>query len=120
MALRVAHFIQRYTPASVKSDGTRYTWKMDYDPSANSGKGQMTFFIRSNQAKIDESFEGKTFTVNLPDGISGPFHLFVITDADNSVFEYNFEANNAERTANPIQVTLKPSPDLQVTSVAAA
>ena len=59
---------RKFRPTSIKNDGTRYVWKMDYDPDANGGGGVMTFTIRSNREKPDEAFEGKAFTVNLPPG----------------------------------------------------
>ncbi|MBI3880982.1 MAG: hypothetical protein HY301_13100 [Verrucomicrobia bacterium] len=49
------------------NDGTRYTWKLDYDPQANDGKGRVTFTFRSNLAK-PEPFESKTYVLDLPDG----------------------------------------------------
>ena len=58
----------KYQPTSIKNDGTRYTWTLDYDPEAASGHGQMRFVIRSNSAQPDTAFEGKTFTVDLPAG----------------------------------------------------
>lgn len=51
----------------LRIDGTRYTWKLDYDPQANAGKGRITFTIHSNLA-APEPFEQKTYTVDLPDG----------------------------------------------------
>ena len=38
--------IKRPTP--IKHDGTRYRWKLDYDPAANEGKGQVHFTIKSD------------------------------------------------------------------------
>jgi hypothetical protein len=58
---------RKFRPTSIKNDGTRYTWKMEYDPQANDGNGQMQFTIRSNSSQPEE-FEGKTFTVDLPKG----------------------------------------------------
>src|SRR6185369_7857699 len=58
---------EKFRPPSLKNDGTRYTWKLDYDPQANEGLGQMQFTMRSNSDKPQE-FEGKTFTVPLPKG----------------------------------------------------
>jgi hypothetical protein len=58
---------RKFRPTSIKNDGTRYTWKMDYDPSAAGGNGQMQFTIRSDSEKPEE-FEGKLFTVDLPAG----------------------------------------------------
>lgn len=54
-------------PPSLKNDGTRYTFKMDYDPAANDGHGQMQFMMTSN-ADQKEEYEGKTFIVNVPPG----------------------------------------------------
>src|SRR5262249_25406409 len=47
--------------------GTRYSWTLDYDPDARAGKGQFRFTTKSNSTKPEE-FEGKEFTVELPDG----------------------------------------------------
>jgi hypothetical protein len=58
---------RKYRPPSIKNDGTRYTWHMEYDPEANDDNGQMRFTIRSNRDQREE-FEGKTFTVDLPEG----------------------------------------------------
>ncbi len=57
---------RKFRPTSIRNDGTRYTWKMEYDPNANGG-GAMTFTILSNADKHEE-WEGKTFTVPLPKG----------------------------------------------------
>lgn len=58
---------EKFRPPSLKNDGTRYTWKLDYDPQANEGNGQMQFTMRSNSAQPQE-FEGKMFTVPVPKG----------------------------------------------------
>jgi hypothetical protein len=58
---------RKFRPPSIRNDGTRYTWKLDYDPQANDGNGQMQFTIRSNRSQPQE-FEGKTFIVALPQG----------------------------------------------------
>jgi hypothetical protein len=50
------------------SDGTRYTWKLDYDPRANAGSGRVTFTFHSNLAR-PEPFESKTYVLDLPAGI---------------------------------------------------
>ncbi len=57
--------IKRPTP--IKNDGTRYHWKLDYDPAANGGNGQFQFTINSGSGTPQE-FEGKTVTVDLPAG----------------------------------------------------
>jgi hypothetical protein len=58
---------EKIRPPSIANDGTRYTWKLDYDPAANDGQGQMQFTIVSNSQK-PQPFEGKLITVALPKG----------------------------------------------------
>ena len=58
---------EKIRPPSIKNDGTRYTWKLDYDPQAAGGDGEIHFTIRSNSAS-PEPYEGKTFAVPLPKG----------------------------------------------------
>jgi hypothetical protein len=58
---------RKFRPTSIRNDGTRYTWKMEYDPQANDGNGQIKFSIHSNGPELEE-FERKTFTVDLPNG----------------------------------------------------
>src|SRR5205807_716408 len=53
-------------------------------------------------------------TVNLPQGVGGDFHVFVVTDFTGAVFEFSFEDNNTGRTLTPLSVTRKPDPDLVV------
>jgi len=85
--------VERYTPGSIKADGTRYTWKMDYDPQANNGNGQMQFIIRGNSPNPDTAFEGKTFTVNLPAGYK----------QQNTRFD-RFGLANAMKSGNPMTI----------------
>jgi hypothetical protein len=58
---------RKFRPPSIKNDGTRYTWTLDYDPQANDGNGHLRCMVRSNSPQPEE-FEGKTFTVALPEG----------------------------------------------------
>ncbi|MCR4412332.1 MAG: hypothetical protein NUV77_07895 [Thermoguttaceae bacterium] len=58
---------RKYRPPSIKNDGTRYAWTLDYDPLAADGNGQFRCTVRSNSPKPEE-FETKTFTVTLPKG----------------------------------------------------
>lgn len=57
--------------------------------------------------------------VQLPKGLSGDYHLFVHTDADNRLFEYLLENNNVREAPSPISVTLTPYADLRADSVSA-
>jgi hypothetical protein len=58
---------EKIRPPSLKNDGTRYTFRLDYDPAANDGNGEMHFTMTSNSPTKDE-FEGKTFVVKVPAG----------------------------------------------------
>jgi hypothetical protein len=57
----------KFRPTPIKNDGTRYTWTLSYDPEAGDGRGRFQFRITSNSAKPEE-FEGKVFSVDLPEG----------------------------------------------------
>src|SRR5205807_6498004 len=39
---------RKFRPTSIKNDGTRYAWTLNYDPEANEGNGQIQFTIRSS------------------------------------------------------------------------
>lgn len=78
----------KYRPTPIRNDGTRYTWKLDYDPEAASGKGRFTFALQADPAKpeagIDQALANlpeahrrealshfpitTTFSVDLPEG----------------------------------------------------
>ncbi len=48
-------------------DGTRYRWRLDYDPQANAGNGRVTFVFHSSLAE-PEPFEKETYVVEVPAG----------------------------------------------------
>lgn len=60
------HAIMRPTP--IRKDGTRYRWKLDYDPGAGGGNGQFQVTVKSESGTPDPAFEGKIFTADLPAG----------------------------------------------------
>src|SRR5205814_3580706 len=74
-----------FRPTAIRNDGTRYTWKLDYDPQAAGGRGQFTFTLHGDAPPPDEyvkadlpethkeearrRFPAVTkFTVDLPEG----------------------------------------------------
>ena len=59
----------------------------------------------------------ETRTVNLPQGISGTYYLFVETDRNDHVFEFANEGNNLR--SDSIVIFLTPPPDLVVSSLEA-
>jgi hypothetical protein len=54
-------------PTPIRNDGTRYTWKLDYDPDGAGGNGQVRFTIASG-SDTPADFENKLVTFDLPDG----------------------------------------------------
>jgi hypothetical protein len=57
----------KFRPTPIRNDGTRYSWKLTYDPDANSGNGRFEFSITSNADK-HEPFESTNFSVDVPEG----------------------------------------------------
>ncbi|MEO7311494.1 MAG: CARDB domain-containing protein [Chitinophagaceae bacterium] len=53
----------------------------------------------------------------IPNGVSGNYYVFVRTDANFQVFEYDQEGNNLLRTASTFAVQLNPPVDLIVTKI---
>lgn len=60
----------------------------------------------------------QSLSVQLPRGISGPYYIFVLSDARNAVLELS-EDNNYSYASQPVQVDFQPLSDLTVTSVTA-
>ncbi|HEY7331002.1 MAG TPA: hypothetical protein VH592_25420 [Gemmataceae bacterium] len=75
----------KFRPTPIHNDGSRYTWKLDYDPQAAAGRGRFTFTLRSDVHKpgelekpdLPESHRQEarrrfpsttTFSVDLPEG----------------------------------------------------
>jgi parallel beta-helix repeat protein len=56
-----------------------------------------------------------TATFTLPQGISGNYRIFVITDRYNNLIES--DNNNNTAVSSPIAISLTPPPDLQVTNI---
>jgi hypothetical protein len=83
---------RKYRPTSIKNDGTRYHWALDYDPQANEGSGRIQFSIHSDSSET-EDFERKAFTILLPKGYK---------DQD-TTFD-RFGLRNGEKGGNPMTI----------------
>lgn len=44
----------KFRPTPIRNDGTRYRWKLDYDPQAAGGRGRFTFTLHSEAHKPGE------------------------------------------------------------------
>src|SRR5688572_24258687 len=75
----------KFRPTPIRNDGTRYAWKLDYDPQAGDGRGRFTFTLTSDAHKpgelekddLPETHKQEarrrfpsttTFSVDLPEG----------------------------------------------------
>lgn len=75
----------KFRPTPIRNDGTRYRWKLEYDPHAAGGRGQIIFLLQSDAHKpgelerddMPESHRQEsrrrfpsttTFSVDLPEG----------------------------------------------------
>jgi hypothetical protein len=89
------------------------------DDTLDAGDAILGNVARNGALAVNGNYTANA-AVTLPNGISGNFHVFVITDVLNVVFEQAFENNNTGRTGRtftPIAITEKPAPDLLVTVV---
>ena len=59
----------------------------------------------------------QSIDARLPAGISGPYHVLVVSDSNDRIFERNTEDNNVAAAAALLQVNLTPPADLQVTGI---
>ncbi len=86
----------------------------NYHPDSVSLCGSCVFNARA----LDS---GQTFdtlmSITLPNGISGSYYVYVVSDYLNSIQEGTAESNNVYRSALPIPLTLSPWPDLQVAEI---
>ena len=74
---------------------------------------------RNNVLAANASYDAsRTFT--LPPNLQGVYHVIVRTDADDRVVEGTSEGNNTAVALQTVNISLRPAPDLQVTSVDAA
>jgi hypothetical protein len=57
--------------------------------------------------------------IQIPMGYSGTYYVFVVTDSNNKVYEYNGEDNNADYDSTAMTINLPPPADLVVTNITA-
>ncbi len=56
----------KFRPTPIRTDGTRYSWTLSYDPEANGGNGQFQFTIKSHGTKPEE-LDAKNLPANMPE-----------------------------------------------------
>lgn len=100
-------------PAHFRADVIWLSTSAVFNTQSATNVGQVTY----NNPMDPGASVFKQLTVKLPNGIAGTYYLFIETDQGNSIYEGGVESNN-RIVSGPIQITLSPWPDLQVTSVA--
>ncbi len=72
------------------------------------------FYTNGHQLAAGSSYS-RQMALTIPDGLQGVHYIFMKTDAEGNVFEFDLKANNIVRS-NGIDITLSPSADLIVSS----
>lgn len=72
----------------------------------------LLFTMHNGALDVGQQY-GAEYQLTLPDGISGPWYVYIHTDKNQNVFEYN-EDNNIKRSLEPINIL---APDLFVSSI---
>src|SRR6185369_4827005 len=73
-------------------------------------------FANSGALNTSESYS-RSEHITLPAGSSGQYHVFVVTDAGNAVYEYTFEGNNLTEPNNLLAISPVPFADLVISDV---
>ncbi|MDZ7849074.1 MAG: CARDB domain-containing protein [Owenweeksia sp.] len=92
---------------SVIASGRRYFYNPSNTNTGGVGGSGLSFSI-----SIAPPYE-----LEIPNGISGHYYVFVKADAEEDVYEYNYEANNWGRKDTSIYINFSPYPDMQVTNM---
>jgi len=56
----------KFRPTPIRNDGTRYRWKLEYDPQGAQGRGRFTFSFRSLSDKPEE-LAAKALPADMPE-----------------------------------------------------
>ncbi|MCH8490811.1 MAG: hypothetical protein LAT81_12895, partial [Oceanicaulis sp.] len=87
-----------------------------FDPNTATFLTNRTYFAGSTPFNPGMSYT-QSFTVTLPQGISGPYYFYVKTNARDEVYEFVFNNNNLSRSPAASNISLSPYADLVVTQV---
>ncbi|MEM9827396.1 MAG: CARDB domain-containing protein, partial [Planctomycetota bacterium] len=79
--------------------------------------GTERFYQHFGQLAVGGTYV-RTATIAIPDGLQGDHFIVVETAAENGPFEFIFDANNTT-VSDPIDIVLRPAPDLIVTETLA-
>jgi hypothetical protein len=85
------------------------------DPDINDPDALLLGRLTNNGITLfPDSIMHLTRTFMLPEGLEGSYYLGIHTDANARVFEDSRDFNNISYTASTVNISLSPSPDLQV------
>ena len=74
---------------------------------------QIGFVARNAALEVNATYPA-TGSFQVPREIHGTRYVFVVTDADASVFEGSSDGNNTSYLSTPVAITLSPYPDLEI------
>ncbi len=86
-----------------------------FNPNLSINLGEV-FYTQGTSLKNGDDYS-QSLTFSLAKNLQGPFYVYVFTDVANEVFEFNQEANNIRRSAQPINISLFPYADLIVSNI---
>ena len=90
-----------------------------YVPGSSDGHGGgwVDFpVVLGSPLEVDSSYSASA-TVHIPIQYSGTYNIFVVTDANEAIYESIYEGNNVGMSQQTIEVVMSPLADLTVTSV---
>ena len=114
-------FTFAYTVANVGSLATQVgTWfdrvVLSTDPVMDDTDLQLGLYQHNGALQPGQSYS-LTNTVNLPDGISGPWYVITKADFTDIVTEFILEGDNETATDTPLNIALANYPDLVIENV---
>ncbi|MBR3413120.1 MAG: hypothetical protein IKG81_10585 [Bacteroidales bacterium] len=96
------------------------TVRMEYVPGSSDGHGGGMVnvpIVLGTPLATDSSYSASA-TVHIPIQYSGTYTIFVVTDANDAIYESIYEDNNERASQQTIDVVMSPLADLTVTSIA--
>ncbi|MFN0053205.1 MAG: CARDB domain-containing protein [Planctomycetales bacterium] len=105
----------------VETNAAWWNDRVYLSPDSDLGDGDDVYLgaLQRNGALAPNASYAASRSFEIPSNLQGTYYLFVTTDADNRVIEGAQEGNNTASAMGTVTISLRPAPDLQVTSVEA-
>jgi hypothetical protein len=116
-SISIEWVIQNNGPGDLTGQLRKDSIYLSLNPVYNSSQLVRLGGISTTEVILSGKSVIKTAKFRLPDGATGNFYVYMITDAANSIFENESEANNTLRSKTFIGVTLSPWVNLKPVSI---